>query len=34
VGIVDNEADRNVVNIRAHGVHGVFSVTNNLRVEK
>jgi len=33
-GVVNNESDRNVVNIRAHGVHGVFSVTNNLRVEK
>lgn len=33
-GVVDNEADRNVVKIRANGVHGVFSVTNNLRVEK
>lgn len=33
-GFVDNEADKNVVNIRARGVHGAFSVTNNLRVEK
>lgn len=33
-GVVANEADRNIVNLRAHGVHGVFSVTNNLRVEK
>ena len=32
-GVVNNEADKNLVNIRAHGVHGVFSVTNNLRVE-
>ncbi len=31
-GIVDREADKNVANIRANGVHGVFSVTNNLRV--
>jgi hyperosmotically inducible periplasmic protein len=31
-GVVDNEADKNLVNIRARGVHGVFSVTNNLRV--
>lgn len=31
-GIVDRDADKNVVNIRANGVHGVFSVTNNLRV--
>ncbi len=32
-GVVDNPADKSVVNIRANGVHGVFSVTNNLRVE-
>jgi len=31
-GVVDNPADKNVVNIRANGVHGVFSVTNNLRI--
>ena len=30
-GVVDNQADKNVANIRANGVHGVFSVTNNLR---
>jgi hyperosmotically inducible protein len=33
-GIVDSEADKNVVNIRSNGVSGVFSVTNNLRVEQ
>ena len=33
-GIVANRGDRDVVNIRASGVHGVFSVTNNLQVEK
>ena len=33
-GVVNNEADKNVVNLRANGVHGAFSVTNNLRVEK
>jgi hyperosmotically inducible periplasmic protein len=33
-GVVANEADKNIVNIRANGVHGVFSVTNNLNVEK
>jgi hyperosmotically inducible protein len=33
-GVVDRESDKNVVNIRANGVHGVFSVTNNLRVER
>jgi hyperosmotically inducible protein len=31
-GIVDNQTDKNIVNLRANGVHGVFSVTNNLRV--
>ena len=31
-GVVNNEADSNVAKIRANGVHGVFSVTNNLRV--
>jgi hyperosmotically inducible periplasmic protein len=31
-GVVDNPADKNIANIRANGVHGVFSVTNNLRV--
>lgn len=33
-GIVDTEADKNLVNIRANGVPGIFSVKNNLRVEK
>jgi hyperosmotically inducible protein len=33
-GVVASEADKNVDNIRANGVSGVFSVTNNLRVEK
>ncbi len=33
-GVVNTEADKNVVKLRANGVHGVFSVTNNLRVEK
>jgi len=31
-GVVDTPADKQVANIRANGVHGVFSVTNNLRV--
>jgi hyperosmotically inducible protein len=31
-GVVDNEADRAQANIRANGVPGVFSVTNDLRV--
>ncbi|HLV87592.1 MAG TPA: BON domain-containing protein [Candidatus Sulfotelmatobacter sp.] len=33
-GVVDNEADKNLAGIRANGVSGVFSVTNNLQVEK
>jgi hyperosmotically inducible protein len=33
-GVVDSEADKNLVKIRANGVSGVFSVTNNLRVVK
>lgn len=32
VGVVDNQADKDVANIRANAVPGVFSVTNNLRV--
>ncbi len=31
-GVVDNETDKNIANIRANGVSGVFSVVNNLRV--
>jgi hyperosmotically inducible protein len=33
-GVVDNEGDKNIAGIRANGVPGVFSVQNNLRVEK
>jgi hyperosmotically inducible protein len=33
-GAVATEADKNVANIRANGVSGVFSVTNNLRVDR
>ncbi|MGA8313837.1 MAG: BON domain-containing protein [Terriglobales bacterium] len=33
-GVVDNEADKNIANIRARGVSGAFSVTNNLQVVK
>jgi len=33
-GVVDNEMDRNVANIQANSVPGVFSVTNHLRVVK
>ena len=32
-GVVDSEADKNIVGIRANGVPNVFSVENNLRVE-
>jgi hyperosmotically inducible periplasmic protein len=31
-GIVDNEADKNIADLRANIVPGVFSVTNNLQV--
>lgn len=31
-GVVDSEADKNLVNMRARGVSGSFSVTNNLIV--
>jgi len=33
-GVVANEADRNLIGIRANSVPGVFSVTNDLQVEK
>ena len=33
-GVVDNAADKNVAGLRANGVSGVFSVTNNLAVVK
>ena len=33
-GVVANEGDKNIANIRANGVSGVFSVQNNLMVEK
>jgi hyperosmotically inducible protein len=32
-GYVDNDADKNMANIRANGVPNVFSVKNNLQVE-
>ena len=32
-GVVANEGDKNIANIRARGVSGVFGVTNNLRTE-
>jgi hyperosmotically inducible protein len=31
-GVVDNDGDKNLAGIRANGVSGAFSVTNNLRV--
>lgn len=34
VGVVANEGDKNIANIQANGVPGVFSVTNNLVVER
>ena len=33
-GVVATEADKNIANLQANGVPGVFSVKNNLRVEK
>ncbi len=32
-GVVANQGDKNLINIRANGVPNVFSVTNNLQVE-
>ncbi|MGB7820555.1 MAG: BON domain-containing protein, partial [Candidatus Sulfotelmatobacter sp.] len=31
-GVVDNDADKNFAGVRANGVPGIFSVTNNLQV--
>jgi hyperosmotically inducible protein len=33
-GVVSTQSDKDMANIRANGVGGVFSVVNNLRVEK
>ncbi len=33
-GAVANEGDKNLANIKANGVPGVFSVTNNLQVDR
>jgi hyperosmotically inducible protein len=33
-GVVNSEADKNIANLRANSVSGVFSVTNNIRIEK
>jgi hyperosmotically inducible protein len=33
-GVVANQGDKNLINIRANGVPNVFKVTNNLQIEK
>jgi len=33
-GVVDNDGDKNIANVRANSVSGSFSVTNNLQVVK
>jgi hyperosmotically inducible periplasmic protein len=33
-GVVDSEADKNLAGLRANGVSGIFSVTNNLQMSK
>ncbi len=33
-GVVDNDGDKNFAGVRANGVPGIFSVTNNLQVSK
>ena len=33
-GVVDSDTDKNLVGVRANSVPGIFSVTNNLQVEK
>jgi hyperosmotically inducible periplasmic protein len=33
-GVVDSQADKDAAGLRANGVSGVFSVTNNLQVVK
>jgi hyperosmotically inducible protein len=33
-GVVDSASDKSIAGLQANGVPGVFSVTNNLRVEK
>jgi hyperosmotically inducible protein len=33
-GVVANETDKDIAGIQANGIFGVFSVTNNLRVER
>jgi hyperosmotically inducible protein len=34
LGVVDNENDKNVAGLRAHELPGVFSVENDLMVDK
>ena len=34
MGVVDNQADKNIAGIRANGVPGIFSVDNQLKVVK
>lgn len=31
-GVVDNDNDKNIANLRANGIPGIFQVTNNLQV--
>ena len=33
-GVVDSDGDKNLAGLRANGVPGIFSVTNNLQVVK
>lgn len=33
-GVVDTEADKNLVGVRANGVPGIFAVTNNLQISQ
>jgi hyperosmotically inducible protein len=33
-GVVNNEGDKTLANMRAMGVHGAFSVTNNLQISE
>ena len=33
-GVVDSDADKNLANLRANSVPGIFAVTNNLQVSK
>ncbi len=33
-GVVDSEGDKNLAGVRANGIPGTFSVTNNLQVEE